>query len=299
MIKGTIFNIQRFAINDGPGIRTTVFLKGCPLQCGWCHNPESQYSAPQLLYFETRCIRCGACIERCPNKAISMNSRIETNLSTCSVCGACLSVCPADAREIVGRWMTVDEVMLEIKKDIPFYQQSAGGVTFSGGEPLAQIDFLITLLNECRQEGIHTAVDTCGYAPWPVLQKAAKEADLFLYDLKIMDDASHIQHTGFSNKMILENLKHLADTGADIIVRVPLVPGITDNEENIKQISEFVASMKNLSIDLLPFHNIAESKYERLGKRYAFSGPQHTNNKKLNEIKALFETADITVSIGD
>ena len=232
MKKGTILNIQRFSVNDGPGIRTAVFFKGCPLRCSWCHNPESQSAAPQLLYFENRCILCGECVAVCPNEAIEKNERIHTDELKCDSCGTCLGHCAADARKIAGREMRVAEVMAEIAKDAAFYNNSAGGVTFSGGEPLAQFDFLEALATTCKNRGIHTALDTCGHTSWPLLKKTRRWINLYLYDLKLMDTEKHIQYAGVSNSLILDNLRRLTELEADIIVRVPLIPGITAGEEN-------------------------------------------------------------------
>ena len=298
MKKGTIFNIQRFSVNDGPGIRTTVFFKGCPLRCSWCHNPESHRTAPQLLFFKKRCIRCGVCAEICPHGAIGKNNYNSTDAVKCTVCGYCTDFCAADARQIVGHEMTVDDVMLEIEKDSVFYQQSAGGVTFSGGEPMAQADFLATVLLECQKKGIHSAVDTCGYAPWSILQKTAERTDLFLYDLKIMDEARHIAFTGVSNKIILANLQQLARAGANIIVRVPIIPGITDDDNNLKQIAAFIARLaKPPEINLLPFHSIS-AKYDRLDKHDNFNESSHISATRLHELAKSFESAHIAVSVG-
>jgi len=298
MTTGTIFNIQRFAVNDGPGIRTTVFFKGCPLRCSWCHNPESQTAAPQLLFFENRCIRCGVCAAVCPQDAIEAIEGMHIDEQKCTVCGTCIDSCAGDARHIAGEKMNIAEVMTEIKKDSAFYQNSAGGVTFSGGEPLAQIDFLEALANECKRQGIHIALDTCGHAPWPLLQATLAWADLYLYDIKIMDKERHIQHAGVSNSLILDNLQNLAAAGATIIVRVPLIPGVTDDDENISHIIELVRQLKLPRVDLLPLHNTAASKYERIGKRYEFSTLHQSAATRTTEIRKKFESANIAVTIG-
>jgi pyruvate formate lyase activating enzyme len=299
MEKGTLFNLQRFAVNDGPGIRTTLFFKGCPLRCTWCHNPESQLSEPQILYFANRCIECGDCIKLCPNGALEQSKHVETDAEKCALCGECCDACGANAREIAGREMDVTQAMHEIIKDSAFFQQSGGGVTFSGGEPLAQSDFLLALLQRCNEDGIHSTVDTCGYAAWTIMQKAAELTNLFLYDLKIMDDARHIKYTSISNKIILENLRRLARLNTSIIVRVPIIPGITDDEDNLSQIVEFVSQLSAVrSVDLLPFHNIAAEKYRRLGQHFALEEIAPTSEKKLTKICQLFRAAHIPVSIG-
>jgi len=254
---------------------------------------------PQLLYFANRCIRCGKCAEECPNNAIDLNEHVITDSTVCTVCGHCVNFCASDARQIAGREMSVEEIMDEVCKDSAFYQSSAGGVTISGGEPFTQPDFLNALLNECRQHKIHSAVDTCGYAPWELLQKTAEIADLFLYDLKIMNDERHIQYTGVSNKIILDNLQRLAQMNIDIIIRIPIIPDITDDDANIASIINFMTKFDSTPpVDLLPFHNIAASKYERLGKLYNHNKSDYIDEEKLTNIKNSFESAGIMVSIG-
>jgi pyruvate formate lyase activating enzyme len=265
---GRVFDIKKFSIHDGPGIRTTVFLKGCPLNCWWCHNPEGQAATPELILRPERCIGCGACLDVCEREAIVLQGDvIVTHRERCTACGACVDVCYAEARELVGRLMTVGQVIEEIERDVVFYDQSGGGVTFSGGEPLTQPDFLRHLLRACRARSLHTTLDTCGFAPWDVLDEVRAYVDLFLYDLKLVDDARHRTFTGVSNEPILENLRRLSRRGHHIVLRVPVIPGINDDQRNLHQIGTFAAGLPSLErVDLLPYHRIGRDKYQRLGK---------------------------------
>ncbi len=297
MITGTIFDVKKFSIHDGPGIRTTIFFKGCPLACLWCHNPESQAREPELMFLESRCIGCGACREACGPGAIAADLTVDTE--RCTLCGNCVAACYAEAREMVGQEMTVSGVMAEIERDVPFYDESGGGVTFSGGEPLAQPDFLLALLQACREREIHTAVDTCGFAPWQVLDKIRRHVDLFLYDLKLMDEAEHIRYTGVSNKLILKNLEMLAERGHDITLRVPIIPGINDSDEHIRQLGAFAATLPHLKqVDLLPYHHIAAEKYQRLGKSYESPAAHPPSDERMAEIVQILQGFGLQVKIG-
>jgi pyruvate formate lyase activating enzyme len=266
MTKGIIFDIKRYSIHDGPGIRTTVFFKGCPLSCPWCHNPESQLAQLQLMFWKDRCLRCGNCVLACPNKAISVSNGLPvTDPERCRLCGTCVEVCPAKAREIVGKEVSVSEVMKEIEKDIIFYDESGGGVTFSGGEPFLQPGFLDDLLGACKNKGIHTVVDTSGYADTDDILRISEKIDIFLYDIKIMDREKHKRFTGVYNDLILKNMETLSSAGNRIFVRIPLVSGINDDLKNIRAIGEFVSRLNGVKeIDVLPYHKGGIEKSRRL-----------------------------------
>jgi len=255
MTSGLILNIQRYSVHDGPGIRTTVFLKGCPLRCTWCHNPESQAPEAEMAVAESRCIRCGACRKVCPNDGAASSS------GRCTRCGACVEACPTGAREMLGREMTVGEVIAEVLKDRIFFDDSGGGVTFSGGEPLAQLGFLGEALSACRREGLHTAVDTCGYCVREDLLAVAPLTDLFLYDLKIIDDERHREHTGESNAMILDNLRELGQVHENIWLRIPVVPGVNDDAPQLEAAARLAASLPGVRrVNLLPYHSLGTRK---------------------------------------
>ncbi len=288
MSSGVIFDIRRYSIHDGPGIRTAVFLKGCPLRCWWCHNPESQSPEPEMIVRESRCIRCGACVEACPEDAITWDGGPVTNWDRCERCGTCADACFADARERIGREMTVDQVMAEIERDIAFYDESGGGVTLSGGEPLAQPEFTLALLQACKAREIHMALDTCGFASWSVLDQVRPYVDLFLYDLKLMDDARHREVTGASVGPILANLRALSERGHAIRLRVPVIPDVNDDDASIRQIAAFAASLPRLDgIDLLPYHTTAADKYARMNKPYKLTGARPLSDARMAEIAGV------------
>ena len=261
---GLVLDIQRYSLHDGPGIRTTVFLKGCPLRCVWCHNPESMSARPELRVFASRCIRCEACRDACPLGVARPGEPPDPAI--CLACGSCAAVCPTRAREVIGRETTVEALLDVLKADRPFYDESGGGVTFSGGEPLRQWRFLVRCLDAARARGYHVAVDTSGYASERTILRVAEAADLFLYDLKAMDPARHQQLTGVGLAPILRNLRALGERGANVWIRLPLVPGHNDDTANLEAVGRFVAGLRRTRrVHVLPYHRLATAKYERLG----------------------------------
>ncbi len=297
---GCVFNIERFATRDGPGIRTTVFLKGCPLKCLWCANPESMRPTPQLMYLEQLCQRCYRCVAVCPSKATTVNPEgaIEIDRSLCETCGKCADACPAKAREISGKLMTVEEVLEEVKKDSLFYQNSGGGVTASGGEPTHQPEFLGHLFRRCEQSAIHTCLDTCGFVRTEVLQSVLEHTNLLLYDIKHMDPVKHKELTGVDNRLILENARMVAAQGKPMIIRVPLIPEHNDSEENIKALAGFMTELGLTRIDLLPYHALGKTKYDRLGTEYKLGDLKPYDSNQVEEIKTLLESHGLEVGVG-
>jgi pyruvate formate lyase activating enzyme len=297
---GVIFDLKKYAIHDGPGIRTTVFFKGCPLACRWCHNPEGMAVATQRIYRKERCIDCGECIQICPQKAIYRTAEgMVADPAKCQLCRACADHCPAAAVEFVGQRVTVAEVVRQIEKDVAFYDQSSGGVTFSGGEPLMQPEFLLELLEACGDLDLHRTVDTTGYADATLLLRVAQKTDLFLYDLKLMDTEKHRKCTGVSNEQILANLRRLAQNDARIQVRIPVIPGVNSDPENIDETADFIHSLGGVEhIGLLPFHNSARCKYRRLGMQWVSAHVQQPSADLLQSIAARLKKFGLKVTIG-
>ena len=282
-MQGIVTDIQRFSIHDGPGIRTLVFMKGCPLRCPWCSNPETQLRDPEIAFFEHRCIGCGRCVAACHRSAIKQIGVVDRD--RCDLCGNCVEACPAKAIQRIGEAMSTERLYAEIMKDEIFFKNSGGGVTFSGGEPLSQPEFLISMLEILQEAGVHVAIETSGYAEWAVLEKASSKTDLFYYDTKILDSQRHVAVLGADNTIILENLSKLSSLGKEIIVRIPVIPDYTDGEDNIFGLLEFVASLESVGkIELLPFHNYGKSKYICLGRPYTLKGLGTVDKQSLKSI---------------
>lgn len=286
-----IINIQKFSVHDGDGIRTTIFFKGCYLNCWWCHNPESQNFAPQAMINQEKCSGCTACEQVCPEHAVCIKEcKQYTDREKCQACGKCVDFCVKNAREIVGKEYTIQEVVKEVDKDYMFYEESFGGVTLSGGEVMVQdMEYIVALLKKLKRKGYHVTIDTCGYAPQENFEKVFPYVDTFLYDIKLVDDEKHKKYMGQSNEMIFTNLKYLSEQGARIYIRIPVIGGVNDSDKDIEAIIEYLkGNIAVAQVNLLPYHDIATSKYERLGLEYRGAEFTVPDNERMEELKYKF-----------
>ena len=300
MPTGLVFDVQRFSLHDGPGIRTTVFMKGCPLACRWCHNPEGMRTAPEIVVSPDRCIGCGACVDACPHGLPSgVGGGWASSKDLCEACGLCVEACPTEARRLAGRALTVEQLVDEVTRDRVFFENSGGGVTFSGGEPLHQADFVLACLEALRGRGVHTAVDTCGLADRDDLLRAAALADLFLFDIKHMDEAAHAEWAGAPNGRILANLEVLARAHGAIWLRVPVVPGVNDDRANLGRTAALAATLPGVQrVSLLPYHELGEDKRERAGGPGAPFAATPPPPEHMRDIATIFEEAGLLTVIG-
>lgn len=300
-VRGIIFNIQRYSIHDGPGIRTIVFLKGCPLRCRWCSNPESQKLRPELGFIVAKCNHCGNCIEACPQAALSFGEdrTLLTDRRKCNSCGVCVPVCYPEALTVYGKEMTAEEVLEEVRLDELFYKPSGGGVTASGGEALSQHRFIARLFKLCHEAGIHTCLEVAGYARAEVLQRLLILTDYVLFDLKHMDPNMHRKLTGKPNELILENAKMVVRSGTPVLFRMPLIPGLNDDLENIKATVEFVKALGEgvLGIELLPYHRLGMGKYQALGRQYLLKETKPSDLAGIESIRQDIENMGLRCTV--
>jgi pyruvate formate lyase activating enzyme len=295
-----VFNVQKYSLHDGPGIRTTVFLKGCPLNCSWCHNPESISPQCEMVVMENRCIECGECRRACPQALGAAGERaLPARIEHCERCGACLEACPTGGRRLIGHKVFVSLLLETIEQDRIFYEESGGGVTFSGGEPLYQFEFLRESLRACRDRHIHTVVDTCGFARGADLLALAPLTGLFLYDLKLMDDAKHRHYTGASNVRILSNLQALGAAHERIWIRVPVMPGINDSERELTGLARFAAGLPSVrQVNLLPYHRMGLPKSRRLGRSSPLAGVEPPSAESMSRAADIFSSFGLATRIG-
>jgi pyruvate formate lyase activating enzyme len=298
-ISGLVFDIQRFSVHDGPGIRSLVFLKGCPLRCPWCCNPESQAFAAELLVDRESCLGCRQCLEACPSAAVTVETDgLGVDRRRCTACGACAERCHSGARRLAGRPMTVPEVLAELLRDAPFFRHSGGGVTLGGGEPLAQPEFAEALLRTCRSHGLHTAVETCGHVPWSVLERIRPWTSLILYDMKHIDPAAYLAGLGGDLGLVLTNLERLAGAGTAVTIRTPLIPGWNDDEEIISAIAARARALGFWEMHLLPFHRLGQTKYDLLGLPHPFREAAPLSEARLRRLRDRAAATGMRVTLG-
>jgi pyruvate formate lyase activating enzyme len=297
---GLVSKIQRYSIKDGPGIRTTVFLKGCSMQCEWCCNPELINPHPEILKDQNVCIHCGECFSKCPDEALLEDgNEYVINRTLCTACGICVEVCPVGAYELIGRPMSVNELVRKLVKDRVFYEVSDGGVTFSGGEPTLQYGFVKKAAQELKRNQIHVALETCGNVPWEYLQELLDVVDLVLYDIKFVDNEKHTRFTGASNEVIMQNAEKLSDVGLPLIIRLPLLPGINDAIEDINGMVNFIQGLETVQrVDILPYHRLGIGKYLMLGKEYRLGTLEPPDRNHLEKLRDLIQVQGFKVAIG-
>ncbi len=297
-MKATIFNIQKFSIHDGPGIRTVVFFKGCPLRCKWCSNPESQMMHTQILWNGEKCLHCRLCETNCPAHSISFAHNVfRFTYKSCTGCLTCTSQCPGKALEYMGKQMTVEEVMKEVMKDKDFYEESGGGVTLSGGEVLSQPEFAAELLKECKKSGLHTALETTGYAPAKTFQTVTEPADLLLFDMKHHDREKHREYTGVSNETITDNMKSAVRAGKHVIARIPVIPNVNNSPDDAREFCRLLQDIGIREVNLLPFHQFGERKYGQLGMEYEMKDVKALHPEDLQEFLQIFTEHGFEVKI--
>ena len=301
--QGLIFDIRRYTLHDGPGVRTTVFFKGCPLNCLWCCNPESQVGQPELIWIRERCLGCDLCRTVCPQGALEVtgDGGKSVNRERCDRCGQCAVRCPGEALNLIGRRVTADEVLAEVTRDALYFEGSGGGLTLSGGEPLAQPEFAAELLWRYKHEekGENTAVETCGYVEWPAIEMLSADVDLFLYDIKHMDPSEHLRLTGRDNRLILENARRLAQAGRSLVIRLPLIAGLNDSRENLEATADFALSLAGVKrIDILSYHRLGEPKYRRLERDYPLNGQSSLPAERIAWARQILEQRGLEVRIG-
>lgn len=296
-----VYNLQHFAIHDGPGIRTLVYMKGCPLTCLWCSTPQTQKKGFEILHIEIHCVKCGRCVETCPTDAITLSEYegVRIDHDRCTHCGECVDACPNRALEFAGKHMTVEELFKEVDKDSPFYRRSNGGVTVGGGEATMQHEFVAAFLERCKRSYIHMAIETCGFVKWEHLEKLLQHLDLVYMDIKHMDSAVHEELTGVPNELILENARKVADA-CPMIVRIPVIPGYNDSHDNISATARFAAELGDnfMRIELLPYHKFGTQTYSRLGKEYMLSDVEPPTDSHMNRLKMIVESCGVDAQIG-
>ena len=300
-MQGCIFDIQTYAIYDGPGIRTAVYFKGCPLHCAWCHNPESQNPDREVLFHRERCVGCGLCVESCSRNALSLiEGVVVRDQNTCRACGDCAMSCPNKCHEVVGKHVEVNEVIATVLKDKPFFEASTGGVTITGGEPTDQHDFLIAILDGLKKEHVHTAVETCGVFPHRMIEPLSRLVDLFLFDIKIIDSRLHRRMTGVDNGIILKNFRSLISAvgTARVVPRVPLIPSVNTSKKAIEDILDFLSSCGHSGpVQLMPYHGFAKEKYRALQRAEDFTDFGHLETATKTRVVSQFESRGFWVEI--